>query len=580
MIGIVLFIVLAVYLQATSRFHFFYVEQLQLFQFSGDYLSERLCRPGGLALLTGEFLTQFYATPYVGAVVTAGLLTTAGLLMRSLLRQLNPSRELPLLYLLPSLGLLLAQYDFNYLTQGTVAYLLALASLRGWAGLGERRRLGVALLIVPLLFAAAGSVAMLFAFCTLLFELLCTPRRVFPAILIPAEAVLLAVGSVWGLAVTDYRFAFLPDGYYHPILRAPVSVYLAWIALPFGLVGARYWWRSPVASRKRAIGEGIVQLALFGAIAGWSVPRYDDHNAYPLKELDYYARTEQWERIVRRCEGPLNNYLYLNYLNRALAERGELADRMFTFDQRGTMGLLIPWNKTFSVSTLLSDIYFTLGEVALAQEMAFEGYTTVIGAGNPRNLQRLIQTNLIFGAYPVAEKYISILERTYAYRDWAKRHRAFLYDDKAVEADPLLGMKRTGLPRESDLAGIRGLDKDLLARAEAHPGQPLPIQFVGSLYLLTKDMQAFQVLVDRYYGTPALPTLPVAFQEAVLLLNEKTPDKWKQYAISDATKVRFAAFRKMVAQYRGDSRLPFLLRQSFGESYWSYFIFKRIQTKR
>lgn len=84
---------------------------------------------------------------------------------------------------------------------------------------------------------------------------------------------------------------------------------------------------------------------------------------------------------------------------------------MFAFDQHGPQGLLASWNKTFTVSTLLSDAYFTLGEIALSQEMAFEGYVTVIGAGNPRNLQRLVQTNLIYGTYPIAEKYISILEK-------------------------------------------------------------------------------------------------------------------------------------------------------------------------
>lgn len=158
--------------------------------------------------------------------------------------------------------------------------------------------------------------------------------------------------------------------------------------------------------------------------------------------MDYYARTEQWDEIIRHCHGPIKNYLYLTYLNRALAEKGELADRMFAFDQHGPQGLLASWNKTFTVSTLLSDAYFTLGEIALSQEMAFEGYVTVIGAGNPRNLQRLVQTNLIYGTYPIAEKYISILEKTYAYHDWAKRHRGFLYNDKAIEADPVLGPKR------------------------------------------------------------------------------------------------------------------------------------------
>lgn len=49
-----------------------------------------------------------------------------------------------------------------------------------------------------------------------------------------------------------------------------------------------------------------------------------------------------------------------------------------------------------------------------------------MGYGNPRMLKRLVQTNLIYGAYPVAEKYIRILENTFYYKDWAKSQRKFL----------------------------------------------------------------------------------------------------------------------------------------------------------
>ena len=46
---------------------------------------------------------------------------------------------------------------------------------------------------------------------------------------------------------------------------------------------------------------------------------------------------------------------------------------------------------------LLSDIYYQMGNVALAQEMAFEGMIASERAVNPRLLLRLIQTNLIYG---------------------------------------------------------------------------------------------------------------------------------------------------------------------------------------
>lgn len=573
--GLTLFAVLGSFLQITSKFHFFYIEQLQLFQFSGDYLADKITHPGGLSLLMGEFLTQFFFTPYLGPVISAALLTCIGLAMRAIIRQITPDKELFLIYLLPVLSLLLIQYDFNYILQGTIAFLFCLLCFNGWVRVENYRyRLYTALVITPLLFWIGGPIAGLFALCVVIWELFKSGRQGVFTLVVLFEFLLIAAGSVWTLAVSSYRFAFLPDAYYHPILAAPNVIYFAWICLPLCLTAAFLMPKAKTTTSKRiAIGWAIQFIALI-ALCWIAIPRYNDHKSYHLKKLDYYARTGQWDQIIRNCQGPINNFLYLTYLNRALAEKGELGNRIFAFDQHGPQGLLASWNKTSSVSTLLSDAYFTLGEIALSQEMAFEGYVTVIGSGNPRNLQRLVQTNLIYGAYPIAEKYIDILEKTYAYRDWAKRHRVFLHNDKAIEDDPVLGPKRKGLPTISNLAGIRGIEQDLLIRAEQDPENQLPIQFVGAFYLLSKDMKSFQALIEKYHGTPVLPSLPVSFQEAVILLAEKDMDYWRRFNVSENVIRKFAGYRDLVIKNRNNPQLRQLIKNSFGDTYWSYYLLK------
>lgn len=575
LLSLTLFILLGIFLQITGKFHFFYIEQLQLFQFSGDYLADKIGRPGGLSLLIGEFLTQFFITPYAGPFILAALLTAVGLATRAIVRRIHPDTELFALYALPALSLLLIQYDFNYLSQGTIAFLACLLSLSAWTRIRDfRYRLAAAWIITPALFWIGGPVAGLFAASAPLVELIGRSKRGILLLTVLAEYLLIGIGSVWTTAVADYRFAFLPDAFYHPILEPPLPLYFAWISLPLCLIGAALYPRGKNRSRRRAWMEVIVQAIVILALCRVGIPKYNDSKAYPLKILDYYARMERWDEIIRYCQRPIKNYLYLNHLNRALAEKGELADRMFAFDQNGPQGLLVPWNKTFAVSTLLSDTYFTLGEIGLSQEMAFEGYVTVIGAGNPRNLQRLVQTNLVYGAYPVAEKYISILEKTYAYREWAKRHRKFLYNDQAVEADPLLGAKRKGLPLKSNLAGINGLEQDLLLRAEQTPANRLPIQFAGAICLLSKNLKGFQALIEKYYGTPVLPSLPVSFQEAVILLNEKDREYWKRFGLSEEVIRRFAGYRNLVVRNRNNPQLPRLIKSSFGNTYWSYYMLK------
>ena len=81
LLGLILFVLLGGFLQITGKFHFFYIEQLQLFQFSEDYLADKISSPGGLSLIIGEFLTQFFITPYAGPFIIAAILTSIGLTM-------------------------------------------------------------------------------------------------------------------------------------------------------------------------------------------------------------------------------------------------------------------------------------------------------------------------------------------------------------------------------------------------------------------------------------------------------------------------------------------------------------------
>lgn len=67
-------------------YHFFYQEQNQIFLWSGDYISTYFDRPGGLARLIGDFLTQFYYYLFAGAAILAGCILAIGLLFYRICR--------------------------------------------------------------------------------------------------------------------------------------------------------------------------------------------------------------------------------------------------------------------------------------------------------------------------------------------------------------------------------------------------------------------------------------------------------------------------------------------------------------
>lgn len=574
---LIVFGALFAFLQMCFEYHFYYIEQSQLFLFSEAYIRNKLLLPGGFSMLVAEFLVQFFIRPYVGALVTAALLTGVGGCTAGIVKRIAPVSGLFILYVLPILALLFMHFDFNYRVQGTVCYLMMMALLCGYMRIrNDLFRLVAGCVLVPVLFWLAGSITVLFAGMVCLFEGLRKTPKWYISLIGVAEVLLLGVGTVYFSLMGEYRWVFGPDLYYHYTLHPKEIIYYSWICLPLVFLIAFFVRNKNSLSGKKLFAgiSCIAQLAMIAAVLWWGMPKYSDAKTLKLKKLDYFARTEQWDKTIEECKGKLTNFLYMCHLNMALANKGELSDKMFNFDQRGPQGLLVQWNKSENISCMLSDIYFTMGATASSQEMAFEGYVSAMEDGNPRMLKRLVQTNLIYGTYPVAEKYISILEKTYAYRDWAQSQRKYLYNDEVVESDPILGTRRRMLPDRNSLAMIKGLAGDLALFLEKGPANSAALQYLGAMYLLAKDLEGFKALVEKYYGTEFLPVLPVHFQEAVIVMSEKEPDYWKRFNVSETIVARFTDYKKQVLANRNNSAIAGLLNRSYGNTYWFYFMFK------
>ena len=574
---LIVFGALFAFLQMCFEYHFYYIELSQLFLFSEAYIRNKLLLPGGFSMLVAEFLVQFFIRPYVGALVTAALLTGVGVCTAGIVKRIAPVSGLFILYVLPILALLFMHFDFNYRVQGTVCYLMMMALLCGYMRIrNDLFRLVAGCVLVPVLFWLAGSITVLFAGMVCLFEGLRKTPKWYISLIGVAEVLLLGVGTVYFSLMGEYRWVFGPDLYYHYTLHPKEIIYYSWICLPLVFLIAFFVRNKNSLSGKKLFAgiSCIAQLAMIAAVLWWGMPKYSDAKTLKLKKLDYFARTEQWDKTIEECKGKLTNFLYMCHLNMALANKGELSDKMFNFDQRGPQGLLVQWNKSENISCMLSDIYFTMGATASSQEMAFEGYVSAMEDGNPRMLKRLVQTNLIYGTYPVAEKYISILEKTYAYRDWAQSQRKYLYNDEVVESDPILGTRRRMLPDRNSLAMIKGLAGDLALFLEKGPANSAALQYLGAMYLLAKDLEGFKALVEKYYGTEFLPVLPVHFQEAVIVMSEKEPDYWKRFNVSETIVARFTDYKKQVLANRNNSAIAGLLNRSYGNTYWFYFMFK------
>ena len=140
-------------------------------------------------------------------------------------------------------------------------------------------------------------------------------------------------------------------------------------------------------------------------IAGYCLPdQFDVQNRMADKLLSLKQKKD-WNAIIEMHQGKsVNNYISLNFLNMALAEKGVLGDRLFFFDQKSSQGLIADWNRTFYMSEMLSDIHYMLGDLSLSEGYAMEGFSLAKRKGSPRMMQRLVQINLLKGETQTGRK--------------------------------------------------------------------------------------------------------------------------------------------------------------------------------
>ena len=140
-----------VFFQFWYPYHFFFQEQNQLFLWSWDYIST-YNHNGGLALLLGDFLTQFYYYLYVGAIILMICLLLVGTLLYKALRNFKVGKMIALILALVVMTFMaVCHFSISYRLSSTIAMigwclLLWLVSMmNGW----KMRLMLLALGILP-----------------------------------------------------------------------------------------------------------------------------------------------------------------------------------------------------------------------------------------------------------------------------------------------------------------------------------------------------------------------------------------------------------------------------------------------
>ena len=443
--------------------HLHYQEQFQLFLFDSTYVWEIVRVPGGVADLLGRFSTQFFLYAWVGALIIAVLLSAVQLLTLRLIAPEPAHSTVPELVegFVPAFLLWLFLLDENALMGGVWAVLLTQLAVwsyallpKGWIG-----RI-VILVTIPILYWMVGP-------------------------------------------------SWTGSHYYRYPTVTPWLLYAAWLSafvLPLLVRVSRKW----ISSSKNFVVTAC-SFALIAVIMGTLVWKNANFRAEKVMQYDFMARHQQWNRILETAnkEKP-NNQIGVTVQNLALAMHGVLLDQLFNYNQNGIAGLL-PDVKEDATSPLpTAEAFYQLGMINVAQRTVFEAQEAILDfQKSGRCYKRLAQTNLINGQYEVARKYLSALQKTLFYRDWANETLSLLGDEAAIAKHPEYGRLRK-MAYDEDLTFGRASSRS--ATSSELDGSRLTGDFyfsdhvtpemLQSLYLRNRDNGlAYQYLVAYYLLT-------------------------------------------------------------------------------
>lgn len=591
------------FLYTFNTFLFGAQEEVQTFVPSWSYIRELLREPGGLLAVAGQWVTQYYRLPLFPFLFNSLLLGGIGFLTYRLLQRIADRGYHLLLSLLPMLVLLKAHLRLDYVADGSIGlFLLLLILVLGQLCTRQSTKWLYAVGSVGVIYLLMGQWVVLYGLLWLGMSwagwkalrpnsdpdqkrsMLCR-YGAYGVALFP-----LVVGVALTFYVIDQARALpLTEGIYslryqESQLQPDSLLHYVAIRFAFGVLGMMLLTtllsRLPLSRKPVRWGLWICSgLAVAGALR-FSWPGESERQAHWVDRLATLTREERWDEVVKSFAGKqVIGAMSLNQLNLALAQQGELGDKLFLYTQQGPQSLLAGWDRTYAMSVVLSDVHYAIGDVSTSESYAMEGLTLARRGGSPRMLQRLVKISQIRRDLPLASKYLTRLRAMPMYREWADHYRDYVAHPERIAADKELAGKSVPDGKADSLLGQYSIERLWLAHEEGQSLNRLAWTYLGCSYLLARKLDAFAAFLQQTAPDFGVDSLPRAFQEAVLLWmaqGHALPEGWQ---VQPAVAELFDQFRQAVQNARHDTNGVARLYRDYGHTFWFYFYQQSEQPK-
>ena len=528
-----------VFFQFFYPYHLFYQEQNQLFLFSWDYITTYLDKPGWLACLAGDFLTQFYYYRYAGPTIL-------------------------------TLSILMAGYNVRCGVEDTdikgtwIPYTIAIAVMTMLACFSFHYDYRLSSII-----AVAGG-ANVFRFST---KILVSTRMFVKKLESLAEQHTSLDGTRLPQWITAFSI-FTSMLVCHWFFGCGMWVYAALVLL--GCI--KYINKPGNYTRLTAIA-----IPLFIIILDKRLYFIDFHTAYTHPGIGKFVKPQMdlEKTLAADCEYYFGNYntvvnmvekdkepnQYMKFYYNLISAQGRSLPAVllkFPDNYLGTFETLGPNTPPLTIKTL-NELYWILGDMTFCERAAMLANVCSPENRNIRMMKRLAEINLVKGDYDAARKYLRILQKTFVWSRWANRafdslgRKASSYDkallQQYIDKRPYLNTRDT--LRLND--NCHTIMSELM---ESNPNNNIAINYMLCSDLLLKDMETFKHDYDAYYLKQQNVAYETLYQEALAIYlagTQAPPAEWAKYIKRQDVLQRF----KQYNEQRGNP--------AFKDTYWYYF---------
>lgn len=492
---IALFSLCAAVLYFVCPFHLVFKEQIVLFEFGSSYICELLGRPAFIAVLIGDFLSQFFIYRWAAVSITLAVSVLCWDGIRRSLRFCGIS-ESSAIATLPVAAELVLCTNFEHPLSMTIA-----ATIAAWAAFGCLKIGNRTIRTVIVSITALCAYPLLGAHCLILLALIALKRtnKIFSVAiaLICGVAIILGEGALYLL---DPRQSLV-----YPLMT-DYHTQLTWLALTPEfciLIGS-------ILYALRIRGWIAVCLAILGSgLAYFNTINTKEERELKLSTLAYFGK---WDKVLSAENGnPDKSLVVAYYRNLALAKKSTLGENLLDSYQALFNSLFIAVAPEAGYIRYLDSVEALLacGDYSQAQHHAMVAMTFSPRQRSSRAARRLAEIALSDGDLLVAGKYLTMLSKTLIHRAWALDALSLIHEGSISSENN----NREILIRTNDFEPAL---RNIIESGDIHAGTAT--EYLLCLDLLKKNLAAFKEDYDSYYlPNHAGEVPPRVYQEALLI---------------------------------------------------------------